>query len=127
MVLTEIGEIGVHFEGLELILSPSLYAMSKIGDPKEIVDTFHYVMNGSVAHSLAVIQLCADNDIREIFGYIDHDLNFNQMYASEGEIVIVAQSLMKHGIVGDIKRVSKPSKKDYTREFHGGSFRYFRS
>lgn len=118
MILTDIGEIGVHYEGLELILSPSLYAMSKLGSPKEIVNTFHYVMDGSLAHSLAVIQVCADGDIRDIFGCVDANLEFNEMFASVGEIIILAQSLLYHGLIGDIERSNDPvSKKDYAKEF----------
>lgn len=123
MILTEIGEIGVHYEGLELILSPSLYAMSKLGSPKEIVNTFHYVMNGSLAHSLAVIQVCADGDIRDIFGYVDADLEFNEMFASVGEIVILAQSLLYHGIIGDVKREDKKETSgEFTKEFHAKEY-----
>lgn len=123
MILTEIGEIGVHYEGLELILSPSLYAMSKLGSPKEIVDTFHCVMGGSIAHSLAVIQVCADGDIRDIFGYMDGNLEFNEMFASTGEIVIVAQSLLYHGIIGDVKREDKKSTNgEFTKEFHAKEY-----
>lgn len=126
MILTDIGEVGVYYEGLELFLSPSLYAMSRLGNPKEIVDTFHYVMNGSLPHSLAVIQVCADDDIRQIFGEMIIDgesISFNQMFASAGEIIILAQSLMKHGIIGDVKHAKKrASKKDYTNEFHAKEY-----
>ena len=104
MILTDVGEIGVYYEGREMILRPSLYAMSKLGDKKEILEISLRVMAGDLAYSLAVIQCCADDDTRDIFGYIDENLRFNEMFASVGEIIIVAQSLMKHGIIGDIER-----------------------
>lgn len=125
MILTEIGEIGAYFEGCELVLRPSLYAMTKLGSKKEIVDIFTRVMNGDIAYSLAVIQACCDEDTREIFGYIDHEtLEFIEMYASPNEIMILAQSLMKHGIIGDIDRSddAQTGKKDYTPEFDAKSY-----
>lgn len=123
MILTDVGEIGVEFEGLELFLSPSLYAMSNLGSPKEIVDVFHYVMGGSLPHALAVIQVCADGDIRDIYGYIDKEtFEFVEMFASPIEILIVAQSLLKHGVIGDVKRETSHEKKDYTGEFHAKEY-----
>ncbi len=47
MILTEIGEIGVHHNGETYVLRPSLYAMSKIGSPKEILRTYAFIMHES--------------------------------------------------------------------------------
>lgn len=117
MILSDVGEIGISYEGLELFLSPS-YDMSSLGNGKEIVDIFTRVMSGDLAYSLAVIQVCADGDIRDVFGYIDEDLVFHEKAASINEIIIVAQSLMKHGLIGDIKRTADPtSMSEYTKEF----------
>lgn len=39
-VLHEIGEIGLHGEGREVLLRPSFYAMSSLGTPEEIVEKY---------------------------------------------------------------------------------------
>lgn len=122
MILTEIGEIGVHYEGLELTLSPSLYAMSKIGSPREIVEIFKEVMGGSLSHSLWVIQCCTEEDTTQLFGHLSVDdgfnITFNEMFASAGEVVIIAQALMIHGLVGDVSKIKRTEKSDYVKEFH---------
>ena len=55
MILTDVGEIGVYYEGREMILRPSLYAMSKLGDKKEILEIYLRVMAGDLAYSLAFL------------------------------------------------------------------------
>lgn len=118
MILSDVGDIGVSYEGLELILSPSLYAISKLGEGKEIVEVFTRVMGGDLAYSLAAIQMCADRDISGVFGYIDENLAFQEKGASASEVIIVAQSLMKHGLIGGIERKSEPTDSgSYTKEF----------
>ena len=125
MILTDIGEIGVYHEGRELFLRPSLYAMSRLGTKEEIFHVLHEVMQGDLAYSLAVLQVCSDGDIRDIFGYIDQDsFEFVGGEVSEGEIVILAQSLLKHGIIGDIDRSEDPPIKEseYSKEFDAKSY-----
>lgn len=124
MILADIGEIGVYFEGREFILRPSLYAMSRVGTKTEIVDVFMRVFDGDLAYSLAVIQACADEDIQDVFGAIDENHFFNEMFASTGEIVVIAQSLLKHGIIGDIERAKKDvgDNDEYSQEFDARAY-----
>lgn len=123
MILNDVGEIGASYEGLELILSPSLYAMSKLGSGKEIVDVFTRVMSGDLAYSLSVIQVCSDGDIRDVFGYIDTDLTFQEKGASADEVVVIAQSLMKHGLIGDVELNSRSNEKsDYFSVFEAKDY-----
>lgn len=39
-VLTDIGEVGLHLDGDSIVLRPSLYAMTKLGGPAELVARF---------------------------------------------------------------------------------------
>lgn len=124
MILTDVGEIGVYFEGREFILRPSLYAMTKLGNGQDIVATYALVAGGELSFCLAVIQACTEEDIRDVFGFIDERLTFNKMFASAGEIIIIAQSLMKHGIIGDVDRSKddETKKKEYSDSFDAKSY-----
>lgn len=125
MILADVGEIGIYHKGCEIILRPSLYAMSRIADKHQIVNIFSQVMAGDHGLSLLVIQACTDEDISDIYGMYertDKGLEFLEGDASKNEAIIIAQSLLKHGIIGDIERKGDKSKKDYTQEFDAKSY-----
>jgi hypothetical protein len=72
-ILKEIGEVGVHLDGATHVLRPSLYAMTQIGEPEEIVREFASVMKAGpdFVDALAVVYVCADTDVSDIFGSLD--------------------------------------------------------
>ena len=126
MILADVGEIGIYYKGREIILRPSLYAMSRIADKKTIVEIFSYVMSGDHAYSLLVIQACTDEDISDIYGMyelVDDELLFYDGEVSKEETIIIAQSLLKHGLIGDVERKQEAkTTKSYTPEFDAKSY-----
>lgn len=126
MILADVGEIGIYYKGREIILRPSLYAMSRIADKKTIVEIFSYVMNGDHAYSLLVIQACTNEDISDIYGMyelVGDELLFYDGEVSKEETIIIAQSLLKHGLIGDVERKQEAkTTKNYTPEFDAKSY-----
>lgn len=128
MILTEIGEVGIHIGDKTHILRPSLYAMSRLGDPEEIVSVFTSVMSGQAesffADCYAVLVACADGDITDAIGEIDINDNGEVIHrrgAMPSEhIVYIAQELMRHGIAGavDPKKAATGKESDYLTEFN---------
>lgn len=131
MILTEIGEIGVHYNNGRdcIILRPSLYAMSQIGTPAEIVETYAVIMSDPITikdqwnrfrDALHVINCCSAEDIDHVFGYFNERLKFVHKLVPMQDIVTLAQSLMRHGITGAQKPLPrKPdTESQYTNEFN---------
>lgn len=105
-ILTEIGEIGIQADR-EVLLRPSLAAIASLGEPREIVETFARVMAGDVMDCLGVLFACADEDVSDIFGaheVRDDVIRYIPGSAPVAHLVPLAQSLMRHGVVG----VAKP-------------------
>jgi hypothetical protein len=134
MILTEIGEVGVYAGEQVVRLRPSLYAMSRLGDPVEIVETFATVMGGAddeaqagrlFQAALGVIYACAegDSDPSGLFGtYESEGGSFRYMPgAAPGEhVVALARCLLKHGITGALRPLPRRPGDDepaYVKEF----------
>ncbi len=131
MILTEIGEIGVHHNGKTFVLRPSLYAMSKIGSPKEILRTYAFIMLESkdkktrwkqFKEALAVVNCCSEEDLSDVFGYLNDNLKYVKKAAEFRDVLHLARSLLKHGITGTQKPLKKkePDQSDYLTEFNAG-------
>lgn len=134
MILTEVGEIGVYSEGREVRLRPSLYAMSRLGDPAEIVGTFATVMgeadNEAQADrlfqaALGVIYACTEGeaDPSALFGTYEADngtLRYVPGSAPADHVVPLARCLLKHGITGALQPLPRRPGDDeptYVKEF----------
>ncbi|EKO3657470.1 hypothetical protein M3906_000282 [Vibrio metschnikovii] len=127
MILTEIGEIGVHYKGNTVVLRPSLYAMSQLGSPKEILESYAIIMSEfsdskmrwkQFREALSVINSCCEDDLSDVFGYLNERRKYVKKAAGMSDILAIARSLMQHGITGTqepIKRKDKES--DYVTEF----------
>ena len=118
-ILTEAGEVGVHVRGHCYVLRPSLAAMSRLGDPAEIVNMFASVMTGNRQDALAVLFACSDDDLSGVFGYHDASETGIQYVPGEADpehIVPLAQHLVKHGITG-VQPEQKGAKGEYVKEF----------
>jgi len=108
-VLTEIGEIGVVNGDVTHVLRPSLYAMTQLGSPAEIVELYASVMgNGDFGDALAVIFACAEGDLGDLFGgYIPAKAGSGWRYkvgkAKPEHVIPLAQCLLKHGVTGAYK------------------------
>lgn len=127
MILTEIGEIGIRTAEAEYLLRPSLYAMTQIGDPGEIVRVYASVMadephRDQFLDALAVIHACSEEDLSEVFGAV-HASDQGPVYepgAAPAEHVIpLARCLLKHGITGALPELPRRAgdEPEYTREF----------
>lgn len=120
MILTDIGEVGIHYEGRDFVLRPSLYAMSRLGTPREVVELFSYVMGASVSVNAVagILWECTDEDLSDLTGYFDGE-KWVSGVMPEDDIVHLARCLMKHGIVGDVtvteRRGEEPK---YVNEFN---------
>lgn len=104
-ILKEIGEVGVHIDGETHVLRPSLYAMTQIGDPEEIVRVFAAVMQAEpeFIDSLAVIYACADSDVSGVFGSLATEgekIEYQPGAAPVEHVVHIARCLLKHGVTG---------------------------
>lgn len=124
MILTEIGEIGVHHNGTTYILRPSFYAMSQIGSPVEIIRTYAVIMNEyhdprqrwrQFLEALSVVKLCCDEDVSDIFGYVNDNRKYVKKAADISDVLALARALMRHGVTG----VQEPLKR---KEENAGDF-----
>lgn len=134
MILTEIGEVGVYAGGQVLRLRPSLYAMSRLGDPVEIVETFATVMGGAeddaqarrlFQAALGVIYACANEDVdpSSLFGTYESTsgaLEYVPGAAPAEHVVPLARCLLKHGVTGALPPLPRRPGDDepvYVKEF----------
>ncbi|AQS50724.1 hypothetical protein PAEH1_02640 [Paenalcaligenes hominis] len=124
MILTEIGEIGVSVDGRMYVLRPSLYAMTQIGEPDEIVRVYSSVMSEQphafqFDDALAVLYACTPDDASgDVFGGYEptkNGLKITSGILPESHVVPLAQCLMKHGITGAHEPL--PRKADDEPEF----------
>lgn len=124
MILTDIGEIGVHVGNETYILRPSLYAMSQLGAPKEIVESYALVMTEveskalkwrQFQEALFVVNVCCESEIDDVFGYFNEKMKFVQKKVPMADTLYIARCLLKHGITGSQKPL--PRKADQEPEY----------
>lgn len=129
MILTSIGEIGVTAGDQQYKLRPSLYAMTKLGEPSEIVRVYASVVS-DVPHqeqfsdALAVIHACSDEDLSEVFGCFvparaGKGFRFKRGKAQPEHIIPIAQCLLQHGITGALEPLPRRAddEPEYVQEF----------
>lgn len=129
-ILTSIGEQLVTVGDRAVKFRPSLFAMTRIGTPREIVDVFAHVC-GAPSHpalvrewrkqqfaaACCVMIACAeDDDISWLIGHVNERYRYVRGVLPLGDIVGLASGLLKHGVVGDVKP-DRPTRGDYVREF----------
>lgn len=128
MILTDIGEIGVHVNGVTYKLRPSLYAMSQLGTPTQIVETYALVMADvddnkvkwlQFQDALFIVGVCCEQDIDDVFGYFNKSGKFARKLVPEKDIIQLARCLLKHGITGAQKPLPKKADEEpeYLTEF----------
>lgn len=125
--IVDIGEVGISVGEREVLLRPSLYAMSQLGTPAEIVETFALMQqpfSKAVFYAaIPVLWACADEDISDLTGYQGRTLRSwvpGKMPAED--VVALARSLMKHGIVGALPATGEPKSGDYSAQFHARDY-----
>lgn len=124
MILTEIGEIGVHIGDETHTLRPSLYAMTQLGNAREIVSLYAAAMGDAptLVDCLAVINACADGDVSGAFGAWHGDgdgLTYKPGVAPIEHIVSIARCLLKHGVTGALPDLPRNADRapEYIEEF----------
>lgn len=125
MILTSIGEIGITQDGQRYILRPSLFCMTQLGDPEEIVRVYASVMHdqphpAQFFDALAVIYACSDDDLSHVYGYVDESGEYVKGLAPESDVLPLARCLLKHGIIGDYDPLPQPEHepKQYVSSFN---------
>lgn len=129
MILTDIGEIGVHVGERVHILRPSLYAMTQLGTPAEIVEVYAVVMAElnegphrwhQFSEALRVIHACSTEDLCDVFGYFNGRDKYVRKLADMDDILPLARCLIQHGVTGVNKPLPRRADdpEEYVREFH---------
>lgn len=133
-VITDIGQFAIHINDATFIFTPSFLNMTKIGTPSEIVKTFSIIFGAedSVSEQFfidlvdKVLTACCESDCSVITGYLEG--NENKLVTVDGltihDRVILAQHLLKHGLIGESQLKKKSDNADYSDEFHAKKFVY---
>lgn len=149
MALTEIGEVEVSVHGRDWLFRPSFAAMTRLGDPAEIVQMFadlfaeplpigHRLLDTQRIRefrrrqfraALLVLWACSSDDITPLVGGYKPSrsgLRYQQGFMPLRDIVVVAQSLMQHGVIGKVKKGEREKQKEaeYAKEFDAKSYVY---
>ncbi|HDU6265881.1 TPA: hypothetical protein RFY30_000711 [Klebsiella aerogenes] len=163
----EFGECLITSGDKEYFFRPSLLAMTRIGEPAEIVQTFYdlcndeatpliqqaaqvyirdeysrlpdcvlrYIQSGllsrkAVMAAHAVLTACCDDDIGELVGWMKPGKSRKRGFMWRSgtmpapEMIIVAQNLMMHGIIGKakVRKLQRHETSDTTNEFRASEY-----
>lgn len=122
VALTTIGEVGIEAGGRSYLLRPSLFSMSQIGSPADIVETTAILLSPEPEHlyvlkrfrkerferALTVLYACAgDQDLGDLIGGMVPTgrgrIAYSPGLMPMHDIIAVAQGLIRHGIMGDVE------------------------
>lgn len=120
--LTAIGEVGIETGGRSYLLRPSLFSVSQIGTPADIVEATAILLSPEPDNeyvlrkfrkvrfewALTVLYACAgDQDLGDLIGGMVPTGRGRIAYAPGKmpmhDIVALAQGLIRHGIMGDVE------------------------
>lgn len=136
MILTEIGEVGLHVGDNVHVLRPSLYAMTQIGPPAYIVEVYATVMAEGMRGraeefqfdcAYSVLMACSSEDITHLIGSYDHNTDFGGFRYKKGlipknEILLLARCLIRHGVTGSVEALPKEEGEDESEEDYVAQF-----
>lgn len=108
-------------DGREWTFRPSLARIASLGDPQEIV-ALYAALHGPNAEAEAAYVLaclCDQDDATPLIGWRDEQ-GWQDGEMPPGERVIMAQHLMRHGIVGKAKPGTGGG--DYSDSFHAAEY-----
>ncbi|MGG8032533.1 DUF6246 family protein [Klebsiella aerogenes] len=163
----EFGECLITSGDKEYFFRPSLMAMTRIGEPAEIVQAFYdlcndeltpliqqaaqvyirdeysrlpdcvmrYIQSGllnrkAVLAAHTVLTACCDDDIGELVGWMKPGKSRKRGFMWRpgtmpvAEMIIVAQNLMMHGIIGKakVRKLQRHETSDTTNEFRASEY-----
>lgn len=133
-VIKDIGQFIIHSKDIDYSFIPSFFNMTKIGNPEEIVEIFSTIfgeINNSnfkqvMQYADEILEACCETDCSVITGYIkgeDKLINIEPLIPVEDKLVL-AQHLLKHGLIGVIPPKKTSDDTDYSNEFHAKKFVY---
>ena len=116
-ILTEIGEIGVHAPGRDVLLRPSLYAMSRLSDPVGLLVALHEGRpRDQFEAAYEVVQACTDEDVSDLTGHLGS--RYGTWVCGKvpsPDLIALARSLICHGIIGVVPKL--PPAAEHTEAF----------
>lgn len=163
----EFGECLLNAGDKDYFFRPSLLAMSRIGDPAEIVRTFYdlfnddltpllrrasesyiqneydrlpdcvlqYIQSGLLSRKLimaahTVLTACCTDDVGDLVGWMKLSKSRKRGFVwrpgimPAQEMIIIAQSLMMHGIIGKakVRKLQRHESSDTTNEFRASDY-----
>lgn len=121
--LTAIGEVGIETGGRSYLLRPSLFSMSQIGTPADIIEATALLLAPEPSPenpfmlkrfrkerfewALTVIYSCAgEQDLGNLIGGMVPGrgrINYSPGSMPPYSIVAIAQGLIRHGVLGDVE------------------------
>lgn len=141
--ITSVGEVGVSSGDLDFLFRPSLAAMDSLGSPSEIVSKFGILFSAPkinpfwpvpsyrawerevMATAYDVLMACCDEDVSPLLGHTGSKWgSFVPGAMPTQDMVHIARSLMRHGIIGlkpEGRLMAKP-KEEYVPEFKPREF-----
>lgn len=133
-VITDVGQFAIHVNEIDYLFTPSFLNMTKLGDPEKIVKIFSTIFGEINNFNLKqvmqyvdkTLEVCCEMDCSVITGYIkgeDKLINIEPLIPIEDKLVL-AQHLLKHGLIGEIPRKKTNDDTDYSNEFHAKKFVY---
>lgn len=122
MVITEAGEVGVQCAPLPLIIfRPTLHAMSRIGEPAEIVQIAARMFGGgaSILDAIRVLWACTEDDADAYTGFIagDDAPAYTPGAMPVHDLLVIAAHLLEHGLIGKSKQKAHSQKSSANTEF----------
>lgn len=130
-----IGEVGVSSGDFNIVFRPSLLAISRLGSPKQIIETFFNLTcppwnrqqsRAQFRAALNVLACCSVgelDDLDRLVGYYGDRLLYRPGAMPLNDIVTIAQHLIRHGVSGVSPKGDEPMVKgEPMREFDAAKF-----
>lgn len=138
MILRDVGEVGVHVGDRTHMLRPSLYHVSRIGSPADIVAAYGLVFDNTLdlvgavtpddlplmlgwQAAFNVLRACwdgTDEEFTRVAGTLEPLGEFTPGVIPRTHVVPLARCLLKHGVAGDVPPPSSTGKTpEYAQEF----------
>ena len=114
-------------DGAEFSFTPSLGRLAALGDPRELVGLFASLHGPDAAKTapLVLAGLCDQDDLAPLIGEPQataKGIAFSGGEMPPGEQIVIAQHLMRHGMVGRARPEAGPSSGQYAEEFNPAEY-----
>lgn len=129
-----IGEVGISYQGADVIFRPSLLAMSRLGSPADIIGYFVELQERPRTRmqarrqfraALHVMSCCADDQdpLDALLGGYSERMHYQPGAMPLDDIVTLARHLIRHGVAGVSPKGDEPMVKgEPMREFDAAKF-----